>query len=183
MAVSDPNRRRSVMLLGPMGVGKTTVATALERYGYLRYSMSEPVRRIVEIVFPWLEGESKSVRRTYYQRIGRFIRRLEPNPILYHTEMTLRNAPNPLIIDDGRTAEEAGWAVRHGLAVVVLTCSDTERQRRLIERDGTLPDLRTFQDPTEREWEGVDAPRVDTTHLSPDETVRTVLGLLGRDES
>jgi hypothetical protein len=167
------------MLLGPMGVGKTTTAQLLEQqYGYRCYSLAEPVRRVVEVAFPWLDGESKSVRRIYLQKTGWFLRDFHPNPILHHAEVTLRAVIRPLVIDDGRTEEEAEWAVRHGLSVVVLTCDDTERRRRLIERDGTLPDPLTFRDTTECEWEKVNAPRVDTSRLSPDEVAKAVLSLI-----
>ncbi|MCL6577669.1 MAG: AAA family ATPase [Kyrpidia sp.] len=166
-------------MIGAMGVGKTTTARLLEQqYGYRCYSLAEPVRRVAEAAFPWLASEPKSVRRIYLQRTGRLLRAFQPNPILYHAEAALRAASAPLVIDDGRTVEEAEWAGRHGLAVVVLTCDERERRRRLIERDGTLPDPRTFQDRTEREWRKADAPRVDTTHLSPDEVAKAVLELI-----
>ena len=169
----------SVLLVGAMGVGKTTTARLLEnRYGYRCYSLAEPVRRVAEVAFPWLGGEPKSVRRIYLQRTGRFLREFHPNPILYHAEAALRTASAPLVIDDGRTMEEAEWAAKHGMAVVVLACADAERRRRLIERDGALPDPRAFRDATEREWDRVDAPRVDTTHLEPGEVAQAVLSLI-----
>lgn len=169
----------SVLLVGAMGVGKTATARMLEeQYGYCLYSLAEPIRRVVGAAFPWLDSEPKSVRRIYFQRVGRFLREFHPNPILYHAEAALRAASAPLVIDDGRTAEEAEWAGKRGLAVVVLVCEEAERWRRLIERDGTLPDRRAFGDRTEKEWGRVDAPRVDTTHLSPDEVAKAVLSLI-----
>lgn len=159
-----------------MGVGKSTTARVIEqRYGYRCYSLAEPVRRVVEAAFPWLAGEPKSVRRTYLQQAGKFLRKFHPNPILYHAETALRTCSFPLVIDDGRTLEEAKWAEERGIAVIVLTCREEERLYRLLERDGSLPDLRTFQDRTEREWEKVETPRVDTTLLSPEQVAAFVL--------
>lgn len=169
----------SVLLLGPMGAGKTTTARLLEqRHGFRCYSLAGPIRQVVDVAFPWLEGKPKSVRRVYLQRAGKFLRKFRPNPILYHAEAALLASSRPLVIDDGRTAEEAEWAARNGLSVVILTCDEEERRRRLVERDGMLPDPRAFQDRTEREWERVKAPRVDTTNLSPEDVVRAVLSLI-----
>ncbi|GIM48411.1 hypothetical protein DNHGIG_39600 [Collibacillus ludicampi] len=49
---------------------------------------------------------------------------------------------------------------------------------RLLERDGTLPDLQTFRDKTEQEWMKVEATQVDTTFLSPEEVAAYVLELV-----
>lgn len=169
----------SVLLIGPMGVGKTTVAEILcNKYGYVKYALAEPVKRVAGEVFPWIEDKPKSVRRTYMQRTGKMLRRINPNPILYHATTALKNSAEPLVIDDGRTVEEAEWAVANGLSIVVLTCEDNERCQRLQKRDGSLPDLRTFQDRTETEWSLIEAPAVDTTHLTPEEVAREVMSLI-----
>lgn len=167
----------NIMLLGAMGVGKTATAKVLEdQYGYRLYSLAEPVRNAVNVMFPWLAHEPKSVRRTYLQQVGQFLRNFRPNPILLHAELVLKNTP--LVIDDGRTVEEAVWAVSRGIAVIVLTCSDNERCFRLIARDGALPDPRTFKDVTEQDWKNVNAPRIDTTNLTPEEVAKAVVDLI-----
>ena len=169
----------SILIVGAMGVGKTTTAQVLEQnYGYRRYSLAEPIHRVVETAFPWLKDEAKSIRRTYLQRTGAFLRSFVPNPILRHAEAALENSTGPLVIDDGRTVEEAEWARERGMAVVVLTCENDERRRRLLARDGALPGPIAFKDATEQEWTRVQAPRVDTTHLSPAEAALALLSAI-----
>ena len=166
----------SIFLIGPMGVGKTTVAKVLEaEHGYQRYALATPVQQVLDIAAPWAQSLSKAQRRPYAQRVGRFLRQFQPNPMLFQAEQVLAQSPQPVVIDDGRTLEEALWAASHGMTVVVLTASEEARQRRLIERDGALPDLRTFGDATETEYLQVqNAKVIDTTNYSIEQVVEVV---------
>ncbi|WP_304595855.1 AAA family ATPase [Alicyclobacillus sendaiensis] len=164
-----------VFLMGPMGAGKSTVAQYLRReMGYVRYSMATPVEAVLDIAAPWLKGASKAVQRPYLQRTGRFLRGFKPNPMLLAAEEVLRHAASPIVIDDGRTMEEAVWADQHGFLVIVLTASEFVRRRRILERDGELPDMRTHEDETEQQWQYARGLVIDTSDLTEDEMCQMV---------
>ena len=166
----------SIFLIGPMGTGKTTVAKVLEaEHGYQRYALATPVQETLDIVAPWTRGLSKAQRRPYAQRVGRFLRRSTPNPMLLQAEQVLSQSSRPLVIDDGRTLEEARWARSCGMTVVTLVASEQERRRRLMERDGALPDPSTFEDDTETEYLRVCWQIVDTTKMSVEEVVEAIM--------
>lgn len=127
--------------------------------------MATPIEQVLAIAAPWLQGASKAVRRPYLQKVGRFLREFEPNPLLLAAEKRLESAARPLVIDDGRTVEEAVWAHEHGCAVIVLTASKEVRERRILRRDGELPDARTFEDETEQGWQDARGYVIDTTDM------------------
>ncbi|WP_206832002.1 AAA family ATPase [Alicyclobacillus fructus] len=168
-------RLQHVFLMGPMGAGKSTVAQYLrQEMGYVRYSMATPVEAVLDIAAPWLKGASKTVRRPYLQRTGRFLRGFKPNPMLLAAEEVLRHTVSPIVIDDGRTMEEAVWADQHGFLVIVLTASEFVRRRRILERDGELPDMRTHEDETEQQWRYARGLVIDTSDLTEDEMCQMV---------
>ncbi|WP_029422124.1 AAA family ATPase [Alicyclobacillus macrosporangiidus] len=161
---------RHVFLIGPMGAGKTTVARYLcEGHGYTRYALATPVDAVVDIAAPWLKGAGKAVRRPYLQKVGRFLREFQPNPLLFAAEERLRTVAGPLVIDDGRTLEEAVWAHQQGFVVIVLTAARDVRERRVLARDGELPDGRTFEDETEQAWQDARGIVIDTTRMNAEE--------------
>ena len=49
-------RTMIVGLVGPKGVGKTTIARGLERLGWIRMSFSEPLKDVVAVAFGWPRG-------------------------------------------------------------------------------------------------------------------------------
>ncbi|MCL6594539.1 MAG: thymidine kinase, partial [Alicyclobacillus sp.] len=55
-----------------------------------------------------------------------------------------------------------------------LTADKDVRERRVLTRDGELPDGRTFDDETEQAWRGVRGAVIDTTPLSAQETCEAV---------
>ncbi|SFU81778.1 AAA family ATPase [Alicyclobacillus macrosporangiidus] len=166
---------RHVFLIGPMGAGKTTVAQCLcERYGYTRYALAAPVDAVLDIAVPWLKGAGKAVRRPYLQKVGRFLREFQPNPLLFAAEERLRTTAGPLVIDDGRTLEEAVWAHQQGFVVIVLTAARNVRERRVLARDGELPDGRTFEDETEQAWQDARGIVIDTTRMHAREMCEVV---------
>ena len=138
----------NVFLIGPMGAGKSTVANILESYGYRRYAMATPIREMVRSAFPWAVG--KAEQRVYMQQVGAFLRGFQPNPILVHANAALVQAP--VVIEDGRTREEALWAHERGMLVVVLDAPLDVRMSRVMKRDGALPDMRTLTDNTEQDF-------------------------------
>ena len=166
----------NVLLIGPMAAGKSAVATQLEPYGYHRYAMAAPIREIVRTAFPWITG--KAQERPYLQKVGAFLREFQPNPILYHAEMALKGTP--VVIEDGRTADEAVWAREKGMLVVVLDAPLEVRIKRLQERDGSLPDLRTLTDETERDFTRVQGLRFDTSRALPEAIAQEILRRVGR---
>lgn len=174
---------RNVFLIGPMGAGKTTVAKYLcQQHGYVRYSLASPVQAVLEIAAPWLTGASKAVKRPYMQKVGRFLRQFQPNPLLFHAEQVLKSVQTPVVIDDGRTAEEAVWADRQGCSVIVLMASEFVRRRRILQRDGELPDARTNEDETEQQWRYVQGVVIDTSDMTEDEMCERVWqAIQGRD--
>jgi hypothetical protein len=158
---------RHVFLMGPMGAGKSTTARYLcEQHGYTRYALATQVNAVLDIAAPWLKGASKAVRRPYLQKVGRFLREFQPNPLLFAAEERLRTAAGPLVIDDGRTLEEAVWAHQHRFIVIVLTAAKDVRERRVLRRDGELPDARTFEDETEQAWRSARGYVIDTTDMN-----------------
>ncbi|MDI9261225.1 AAA family ATPase [Alicyclobacillus sendaiensis] len=168
-------RFQHVFLMGPMGAGKSTVAQYLRReMGYVRYSLATPVEAVLDIAAPWLKGANKAVRRPYLQRTGRFLRGFKPNPLLLAAEEVLKHTVSPIIIDDGRTVEEAVWADQHGFLVIVLTASEFARRRRILARDGELPDGRTHEDVTEQQWQHARGLVIDTSDLTEDEMCQMV---------
>jgi len=161
--------------MGPMGAGKSTVAQYLRReMGYVRYSLASPVEAVLDIAAPWLKDASKAVRRPYLQRVGRFLREFKPNPLLLAAEEVLKHTVSPIVIDDGRTLEEAVWADQHGFLVIVLTASEFVRRRRILARDGELPDGRTHEDMTEQQWQHARGFVIDTSDLTEDEMCEMV---------
>ncbi len=153
-----------------MGAGKTTVARWLcGQQGYTRYALASPVDAVLDIAAPWLKGASKAVRRPYLQKVGRFLREFQPNPLLFAAEERLRTVAGPLVIDDGRTLEEAVWAHQQGFVVVVLKADKAIRERRVLDRDGELPDERTFEDVTEQAWRDARGIVIDTTRMNAEE--------------
>ena len=167
---------RSVLLIGPMGAGKSTVAKKLEEHGYQRYAMAAPIREIVQVAFPWVVG--KAEQRAYMQRAGAFLREFQPNPILVHAGRALEEAP--VVIEDGRTLEEAAWAHENGMLVVALDAPLEVRMQRLLARDGALPALRTLTDETEQDFLQVQALRFDTSETSSEEIADEVLWKAGQ---
>ncbi|WP_304459572.1 AAA family ATPase [Alicyclobacillus sendaiensis] len=168
-------RWQHVFLMGPMGAGKSTVAQYLRReMGYVRYSLASPVEAVLDIAAPWLKDASKAVRRPYLQRVGRFLREFKPNPLLLAAEEVLKHTVSPIVIDDGRTLEEAVWADQHGFLVIVLTASEFVRRRRILARDGELPDGRTHEDMTEQQWQHARGFVIDTSDLTEDEMCEMV---------
>lgn len=162
----------NIFLMGPMGAGKSTVAQALEAHGYQRYALASPIRRIVEETFPWVQG--KAERRPYMQRVGSFLRDFYPNPMIAHAEMIVSKGPT--VIEDGRTTIEAMWAQQRGMLVVILIAPVEVRVKRLAERDGSLPDVRTFHDATETEYRAVSqALCFDTSVMPLDEIVAEII--------
>ncbi|MCL6489904.1 MAG: AAA family ATPase [Alicyclobacillus mali] len=168
-------RFQHVFLMGPMGAGKSTVAQYLRReMEYVRYSLATPVEAVLDIAAPWLRDASKAVRRPYLQKVGRFLREFKPNPLFLAAEEVLKHTTSPMVIDDGRTVEEAVWADQHGFLVVILTASEFVRRRRILERDGELPDGRTHEDETEQQWKYARGLVIDTSDLTEDEMCEMV---------
>lgn len=165
----------NVFLIGPMGAGKSTVADHLETHGYHRYAMATPIREMVRSAFPGAVG--KAEQRAYMQQVGAFLRGFQPNPILVHAGRALEEAP--AVIEDGRTQEEAAWAHENGMLVVVLEASLKVRMRRLQERDGSLPDLRTLMDETERDFTRVQGLRFDSSEMSSEQIAEEILRKAG----
>lgn len=169
----------NVFLIGPMGAGKSTVAKHLETHGYQRYAMATPIREMVRSAFPWAVG--KAEQRVYMQQVGAFLRGFQPNPILVHANAALVQAP--AVIEDGRTQEEVVWAHEKGMLVVVLDAPLEVRMKRVLERDGALPDMRTLTDNTEQDFAQVRALRFDTTRMSLEQIVEEILEkAVGADE-
>lgn len=168
-------RFQHVFLMGPMGAGKSTVAQYLRReMEYVRYSLATPVEAVLDIAAPWLRDASKAVRRPYLQKVGRFLREFKPNPLLLAAEEVLKHTTSPIVIDDGRTVEEAVWADQHGFLVIILTASEFVRRRRILARDGELPDGRTHEDMTEQQWQHARGFLIDTSDLTEDEMCQMV---------
>lgn len=167
----------NVFLIGPMGAGKSAVADVLEAQGYHRYAMATPIREMVRSAFPWAVG--KAEQRAYMQQVGAFLRSFHPNPILVHANTALTLAP--VVIEDGRTQEEALWAHEKGMLVVVLDATLEVRMKRVLKRDGALPDMRTLADNTEQDFAHVRALRFDTEQKSPEQIAAEILEKAGRD--
>jgi cytidylate kinase len=112
------------------------------------------------------------------QRAGAFLREFHPNPILYHADM----AQAPVVIEDGRTQEEALWAHERGMLVVVLDAPLQVRMERVMGRDGGLPDIRTLTDDTEQDFAKVRALRFDTVQVSIEQIVEEILEKIGMNK-
>jgi hypothetical protein len=108
------------------------------------------------------------------QKVGRFLREFQPNPLLLKAEERLLVSSGPLVIKDGRTLEEAVWAHQRGFLVIVLTAAQDVRELRVLRRDGELPDARTFDDETERAWRDARGEVIDTTYLGIQKMCETV---------
>lgn len=177
---------KHIFLIGPMGAGKSSVSKGLcDAAGYTSYMLATPIKQVTGIAVPWLENASKSVKRGYMQQSGKFLRKIKPNPMLWWGEKVLAESTTPIVIEDGRTLEEAEWSQGNGIKIVVLTASEQIRKQRLIDRDGFLPDVRTFNDKTEQEYKlvkqnGLPHIEIDTGAVSFDETVREILRFVGQ---
>lgn len=84
---------------------------------------------------------------------------------------------------DARFVNEIETSRKHGAICVRLEVSPEEQRRRLLARDGALPDSTAFQHVSETvlaNYDGFDAV-IDTTHHTVEETLEAVAALLPRN--
>lgn len=129
-------------LYGPQGVGKTTIANALEKeHGLKRLSFADPIYDILTI----LEGkDTRSMDknemltclpmtlRDGLKSIGQGLRAKNPN---IWVENLARRCPDNAVIDDMRMANEYEWCEANGFYTVELTGDVSDSDTHSTEQD------------------------------------------------
>jgi len=140
-------KKIDVMLVGPMGAGKTTIARLL--YPPLPLlSLASPIKDAATTLFGY---RPKHELRPIYQKLGQMGRQFDEGFLTSRAEQKIQLLrPSGVVIDDGRTMKEIEWARSlFSFLIVYVNTPPQERFRRLRQRDGIEPVAESMRDETE----------------------------------
>lgn len=170
------NNHPLVAIAGRQGSGKTTLATMLTDNGWVRLSISTPIKRMMHDAWGDLAknetircGDEVVTMRQMYQRIGSALRSVDPDLLMRMLQPDLEAAMAagyPVVIDDLRLPAEADWLRARGFFIVRLWVPAGIRRLRLGH------DLTGEDDATEAQVDTVHADKVITDLGSVEERLR-----------
>jgi dephospho-CoA kinase len=164
-----------VFLTGPAGSGKTRLAQALERAGYLRVGLGDLCRQEAMRAGCPLD-------RRMLQYIGDQIRRAGggPHALAAEADQMLRAYPRaPAVIDGVRLAAEAEYLRARGYLGVRVDAPEPVRLARLEARG----ERNDGQHPTETEWAAIPVRWVVLGTADPDRQAGALAAAIARERA
>jgi dephospho-CoA kinase len=125
-------------IIGKLGSGKTSAAEyIISKYGYTRMSLATPVKFIADEYFG-VKSKADPRARKLWQKIGTdWFRSEDPDVWVKYLKKSIEALKvDPVICDDGRFINEVDSMLSWGWKLIYLECSEEERERRCIKRDG-----------------------------------------------
>ena len=132
--ISAHKKAKSIAFAGKAGSGKTTLAKHLEMQGYQRLSFADPMREIVQLIYPGID-KSDPRYRELMQKLGTDWFRSFDEDVWLNILMR-RVGDNPVVVDDVRFPNEVQALYNAGFVVFFLECPEEVRVMRILERDG-----------------------------------------------
>lgn len=139
----------NIGLIGKYGSGKTTAANYLiEQFGYVKYSLADPMRQICKDIFG-IESKTDPRYRRIMQKLGTdWFRSEDPDVWVRHLRKRVANESKSVVVDDVRFLNEAKALLDNGWMLIYLECPLEVRMQRCVNRDGHF-DPSTLNHPSE----------------------------------
>lgn len=148
-----------ILVVGPMGSGKTTIADYLyNKYGYRKHSMATWLKAVLCQHYGLVKLDKslvingKSIR-TLMQQLGNGLRAIDPDWHIDEVVATVARHNVPYVIDDVRFHNEVKVLTNKFKCVTIRVTVDDAKQQliRIITRDGVVPPATSVADISETE--------------------------------
>ncbi len=150
---------RDFFIAGKMGAGKDTIAEFLVPYGYEHLSIAQPLKDVATILYPWVMKVGGVEKRKLLQKLGDHLRKFDKLVFLKALEDRIKQAWDKgkrVVVSDVRLRIEYEFLRKLGFVPLKVVVDDEIRLKRLLKRDGYIPDEAASRHATETELEADD---------------------------
>lgn len=187
--------KKSVLLVGKMGSGKSTISDFLQSKRYVKFSLATWLKNTIDSTYnistksksdKIIIGDKEYTKRKLYQYFGTevirnfdndfHVRRLLSDISSYGTPFT------KFVVDDVRFPNEIELIKQHyDITTIKLVCPDEVRKQRLIDRDGGY-DENDFNHVSETNIDLLDCDYRIDTNIPEEDVIKIVRQIIKKEK-